>query len=599
VTSAAEIQGRLKGKVRWLLLPSSFATTPIGAATVFYCYKTFDLPPGSLLPMVVITGIVFGLLFTLADRSYRRRLRTLQDVGTGAAQPTRENLKIIAQEIAALPDAMVRIVVACWTAGVLIVVITLHWWVPAIDLRLMLRMIASALVYAPIGVVLAYIVSILRGRKLLALLPDLGLPTAQLFEALSSDRRQLRVRLLVFSAVMLLSPGGITADVAVTTLTHHLGLIRQAHDPAVVEALADQAVRDTLLSIALMGGMVLAFGLVAAWLGGSAIADPLRDLAHEASRIAAGDLREPRLVPAEDELWTVSSAFARMQSQVTGVLSELQRAGLRISTTTEELLATTSRSQAGANEQASSVHETSATTEELARVARQIAENAESVAKTAEKTLAAAQGGQAHSKTFIGSMGKMRQDNRAVADSVLALNQRVGQIGRIVEFINGIADKADLLALNAELEGTKAGEIGRGFSLVAGEMRRLAENVMRSTREIEQLIDEIRGATKAAVGATEAGVRATESGAALAQQVSEQLERIVTLARETSQAASTISQATQQQQTSSGQLAEAMSRVLAVTDQTASSTRQVADSTTDLASLARELKTVVERFKVS
>ncbi|HEX4619985.1 MAG TPA: methyl-accepting chemotaxis protein, partial [Myxococcaceae bacterium] len=484
---------------------------------------------------------VFVILFTLADRSYLRRLLTLQEVGRGTAQPTRENLKVIAQEISGLPDAQLRTVIACWASGVLIVVTTLHWWNSAVDLRLMLRMTASALVFAPIGVVLAYIVSVLRGRELLALLPELGLPPAQLFDALPAERRQLRVRLLIFSAVMLLSPGGITADVAVTTLTHHLGQIRLAHDPAVVQALADQAVSDTLLTIALMGGMVIAFGMVAAWFGGSAIAGPLRDLAHEASRIAAGDLREPRLVPAEDELWTVSSAFARMQTQVTGVLSEMQRAGLRISTTTEQLLATTSRSQAGANEQASSVHETSATTEELARVARQIAENAESVAKTAEKTLSAAQGGQAHSKTFIGSMGKMRQDNKAVADSVLALNQRVGQIGRIVEFINGIADKADLLALNAELEGTKAGDVGRGFSLVAGEMRRLAENVMRSTREIEQLIDEIRGATKAAVGATEAGVRATESGAALAHQVSEQLERIVALARETSQAASTIS----------------------------------------------------------
>jgi methyl-accepting chemotaxis protein len=93
-------------------------------------------------------------------------------------------------------------------------------------------------------------------------------------------------------------------------------------------------------------------------------------------------------------------------------------------------------------------------------------------------------------------------------------------------------------------------------------------------------------------------VRGTETSATLAQQVSEQLERIVVLARETSMAATTISQATQQQQNSSGQLVEAMTRVLQVTDQTVSSTRQVAESTTDLAGLARELKSVVERFRV-
>ena len=88
---------------------------------------------------------------------------------------------------------------------------------------------------------------------------------------------------------------------------------------------------------------------------------------------------------------------------------------------------------------------------------------------------------------------------------MVRLNKRVQQIGKVVEFINEIADKSDLLALNAELEGTKAGEVGRGFSLVAAEMRRLAENVITSTRAIEQLIEEIRDATNAAVMATEAG----------------------------------------------------------------------------------------------
>ena len=88
MATATEIQDRLKGKARWLILPSAFATTPIGVATVFYCYKTFDLPPGTLVPMVVITLGVFVVLFTLADRSYMRRLQTLRDVGRGATPRT-------------------------------------------------------------------------------------------------------------------------------------------------------------------------------------------------------------------------------------------------------------------------------------------------------------------------------------------------------------------------------------------------------------------------------------------------------------------------------------------------------------------------------
>ena len=148
-------------------------------------------------------------------------------------------------------------------------------------------------------------------------------------------------------------------------------------------------------------------------------------------------------------------------------------------------------------------------------------------------------------------MGRMRQDNQAIAEAVDRLNKRVQQIGKIVEFINGVADKSDLLALNAELEGTKAGEVGRGFSLVAAEMRRLAENVLESTKEIEGLIEEIREATaRRGRRPPRAGVRATAAGTALAQPGHpRRLEQIVDLAGQTSDAVRAISLATQQQQT--------------------------------------------------
>src|SRR5262249_57290846 len=129
--------------------------------------------------------------------------------------------------------------------------------------------------------------------------------------------------------------------------------------------------------------------------------------------------------------------------------------------------------------------------------------------------LEATRAGRLKADAFAESMGRMRSDNQRIADSVVRLNKRVQQIGKIVDFINEIADKSDLLALNAELEGTKAGDVGRGFSLVAAEMRRLAENVIRSTRTIEQLIEEIRDATHAAVMATEAGLKTTEAGTLL------------------------------------------------------------------------------------
>ncbi|NRD68587.1 methyl-accepting chemotaxis protein, partial [Corallococcus exiguus] len=142
------------------------------------------------------------------------------------------------------------------------------------------------------------------------------------------------------------------------------------------------------------------------------------------------------------------------------------------------------------------------------------------------------------------------------------------------------------------------GEVGRGFSLVAAEMRRLAENVIRSTKEIEGLIGEIRDATNGAVMATEAGLKTTELGTLLAAQVDDSLSLILELARQTSHAVRSISLATLQQQTGTDQLAAAMGDILRVTEQNAAATKQMVAANADLSALAADLQHVVRRFHV-
>ncbi|RKI44598.1 methyl-accepting chemotaxis protein, partial [Corallococcus sp. AB004] len=149
-----------------------------------------------------------------------------------------------------------------------------------------------------------------------------------------------------------------------------------------------------------------------------------------------------------------------------------------------------------------------------------------------------------------------------------------------------------------ELEGTKAGEVGRGFSLVAAEMRRLAENVLESTKEIEGLIEEVREASAAAVTVTGGGVRAVETGTGLAEQVSESLRQIVDLAGRTSDSVRIISRSTQQQQAGTDQLAETMADILRITQQSLNATKQVGAANGDLLGLAQDLRGVVERFQI-
>ena len=403
---------------------------------------------------------------------------------------------------------------------------------------------------------------------------------------------------LLFTAIVVVTPAVFIWDVS-SVLTH------EAYDQVLAETsplrqaeLIEGLRTDALGLGAAMCLIAFAVALAASYLGGTLLGQPMRQLGEAAHLIAEGDLSQARLIPAEDEIWSVSAAFSTMRAHLATVLSQLRRAGSRIGTTTEEILATSSRYEAGAAEQASSLDQTSATTEELARSARQIAENAGSVAEIAHKTLAAAKAGQASSESFLETMSRMRHDNQAIAAAVARLNKRVQQIGKIVEFINGVADKSDLLALNAELEGTKASEVGQGFSLVAAEMRRLAENVIESTKEIEGLIEEVRDASGGAVLATEGGVRATETGTALALQVSESLRQIVEMAGRTSDAVRAISLATQQQQGGTDLLAEAMADILRITQQSHNATKQVISANGDLSTLARDLRSVVERFQI-
>jgi len=452
-------------------------------------------------------------------------------------------------------------------------------------------------VFGPLAALLTYCMVTLQARGVMLELSSLGL-TPQLAISIAPNRSQIRLRLILFTAIVVVTPAVLIWDVSTVLSDRAFEQVLAETSPARQAELAETLRHESLVSGSVLCLLIFGVALAAAYLGGTILGRPMRLLGEAAHHIAEGDLSQPRVIPAEDEVWAVSAAFSTMRTHLAGVLAQLQRAGSRIGTTTGEILSTSSRYEAGAAEQASSLDQTSATTEELARSARQIAENAGSVAEIAHKTLAAAKAGQASSESFLETMNRMRHDNQAIAAAVVRLNKRVQQIGKIVEFINGVADKSDLLALNAELEGTKAGEVGHGFSLVAAEMRRLAENVIESTKEIEGLIEEVRDASGGAVMATEGGVRATEMGTTLAQQVSESLRQIVELAGRTSDAVRAISLATQQQQGGTDLLAEAMADILRITQQSHNATKQVISANGDLSTLARDLRSVVERFQI-
>jgi methyl-accepting chemotaxis protein len=526
-----------------------------------------------------------------------RRLRVLREVELEETSVSSEQLGQALLEVHRLADFTFCATLVVWLLASLLINAGVWGHVPATSPWQTLRSGWPGFLLGPLAALLTYCMVTLQARGVLLDVAALGLTPQQTIAA-APRRSQIRLRLVIFTAIVVVTPAVLLWDVSSVLSERAFDQLLTATSPAHQAELAETLRQDALVSGTLLCLFIFGAALAAAYLGGTLLGRPMRQLGEAAHHIAEGDLSQSRVISAEDEVWAVSAAFSTMRAHLAGVLAQLQRAGSRIGTTTGEILLTSSRYEAGAAEQASSLDQTSATTEELARSARQIAENAGSVAEIAHKTLAAAKAGQASSESFLETMSRMRHDNQAIAAAVVRLNKRVQQIGKIVEFINGVADKSDLLALNAELEGTKAGEVGHGFSLVAAEMRRLAENVIESTKEIEGLIEEVRDASGGAVMATEGGVRATEMGTSLSQQVSESLRQIVEMAGRTSDAVRAISLATQQQQGGTDLLAEAMADILRITQQSHNATKQVISANGDLSTLARDLRTVVERFQI-
>ena len=360
--------------------------------------------------------------------------------------------------------------------------------------------------------------------------------------------------------------------------------------------------RNTLLLSMLV---VLLIASLTVYLVVRRITRPLKQVTQVAEAIADGRLDETIEDAGDDEIGTLARAFNKMtQGIVKNLRSEIDKSGRliqsvkeaiqQLSSAANEIMAISAQQSSGATQQASAVQEATTTSEEIAVTAKQVAENARRVEALAERSGTACSNGKQAVGDAIGGMGRLKGQVQSIAEAMLDLGENSQKIGGIVDIIDEISDQTNLLALNAAIEAAGAGEAGKRFSIVANEVKRLAERSVDATAQIKGLIDEIQKSTNATILLTEEGTRGVDAANELVARINEALCNIVRMVEETTGAAREIKLSTQQQTSASEQMAETVAEVRDVATQVAASAEETTQSIAELTTLAERLKELVE-----
>jgi methyl-accepting chemotaxis protein len=262
------------------------------------------------------------------------------------------------------------------------------------------------------------------------------------------------------------------------------------------------------------------------------------------------------------------------------------------------ILAATTQQAFGTGEQSAAISETTTTVDEVRAIAEQSVTRAKVVAQAARRTLEVSQVGQQSVQETIQSMAQIKVRVEGIAENILALSEQTQQIGEIISTVNDIASQSNMLALNASVEAARAGEHGKGFSVVAVEVRNLAEQSRQATAQVKAILSDIQRATNATVMATEEGIKGVDAGVDLASQAQDAIEQLSGVIDESAQAAMQMVAGGQQQASGIEQISVAMGNINQATVQSLASTRQAEKAAQDLNGLARSLREVVGRYQV-
>jgi methyl-accepting chemotaxis protein len=414
---------------------------------------------------------------------------------------------------------------------------------------------------------------------------------------------------------------------------------RQAgEDVRAAVARSEQTIEHTVFIFIAIGTVALLIGAGLALVLSRSIANPLKDVSRAAERIASGDITIE--IPSDerrDEVGVLTKAFRRMiQSlqEMAGVAERIAEGNLRVAVkpqsdkdrlgnafavmignlrtvtrdiaeganvlgaSASQIVASSTQLAAGSAQTATALGETTTTVEEVRQTAQVATQKAKYVSESAQNVAAIAQTGRKSTEETGAGMNRIREQMDSIAQSMVRLSEQTQAIGQIITTVDDLAQQSNLLAVNASIEAAKAGEQGKGFTVVAQEVKSLAEQSKAATTQVRTILNDIQKATGAAVMATEQGSKAVEAGGRQSQQAGESIVALAGSVAEAAQAATQIAASSQQQLVGMDQVALAMESVKQASTQNVDSAKQLEEAARNLDGLGRRLRELVKKFEV-
>ena len=331
----------------------------------------------------------------------------------------------------------------------------------------------------------------------------------------------------------------------------------------------------------------------------SNIATPMIKMSKVASQIAQGDLTVE--LPKEkysDEIGTLLEATGDMVDHLREQTKEIINVVNVLASSVSEITVSLTQVTTGAAETSSAVSETTATVEEVKQTVYVSSEKTKNVSNSAKQSLEISKlGSRATEETLVG-MNVINSQMQAIAESIIALSEQSQNIGELIESVDNISEQSNILAVNASIEAAKAGEHGKGFSIVAQEIRNLSEQSKQGTKQVRNILKDIQKAANTAVMTTEKGIKLVDIGMKQASEAGDAIRKLTENINISAQSAIQIEASSQQQLVGMDQVAMAMEGINEASIQNVESMKQLEEATRNLQEMGYRLKNITEKYKV-